>query len=145
MLICLGDVNINGVDKLVMSVNEKKTWRKFADEKIKLVGCRIWMNNCGTSDIIQEYVFKKQLSMIEKYVDENGDAMVSMMVRGGCLPVRENTRMTHCVVKSEEHVLLDCKLYMDVRRRWNDKLASVNVDGYNAIKVYEAEKKLTDR
>ena len=27
------------------SVNEKKTWRKFANEKIKLVGSRIWMNN----------------------------------------------------------------------------------------------------
>ena len=43
----------------------KKTWRKFADEKIKLVGCRIWMDKCGNSDIIQEYAFKKQLPMIE--------------------------------------------------------------------------------
>ena len=33
-LICLGDVSVNGVDKLGMSVNEK-TWMKFADEKIK--------------------------------------------------------------------------------------------------------------
>ena len=26
-------------------------------------------------------------------------------------------------VESEEHVLLDCNLYMDVRRRWKKKLA----------------------
>ena len=37
----------------------------------------------------------------------------------------------HCVcgeVESYEHVLLDCNLNMDVRRRWKEKLASVNVD-----------------
>ena len=47
----------------------KKTWMKFADEKIKLVGCIIWMNNRGNSERILEYAFKKQLPMIEKYVD----------------------------------------------------------------------------
>ena len=36
-LICLGDVSVNGVDKLGMNANEK-IWRKFAHEKIKLVG-----------------------------------------------------------------------------------------------------------
>ena len=48
----------------------------------------------------------------------------------------------HCVsgeVESEGHVLLDCNLYMDVRRRWKGKLASVNVYVYNAIKGYEAK------
>ena len=40
--------------------------------------------------------------------------------------------------ESDEHVLLDCNLYMDVRRRWKEKLGSVNVDVYNAIKGYEA-------
>ena len=48
----------------------------------------------------------------------------------------------HCVcgdVESEEPVLLDCNLYMDVRRRWKEKLASVNVDVYNAIKGYETK------
>ena len=104
---------------------------KFADEIIKLVGCRIWMNNCGNSEILQEYAFKKQLPMIEKYVDGSVGAMVRMMVRGGCLPVRGgclpvggNTRMSwkyddeHCVceVESEEHMLLDYNLYMDVRK-----------------------------
>ena len=41
-----------------------------------------------------EYVFKKQLPMIEKYVDRSVGEMVRMMVRGGCLPVRGNTRMS---------------------------------------------------
>ena len=36
-------------------------------------------------------------------------------------------------VESEEHVLLDCNLYMYVKRRWTEKLALVNVDVYNAI------------
>ena len=61
--------------------------------------------------------------MIEKYVDGSVGAMVRMMVRGGYLPVRGNTRMSrkyddeHCVygeVESEEYMLLDCNLYMDV-------------------------------
>ena len=94
-----------------MSMNEK-TWMKCADEKIKLVGCRTWMNNCGNSERLQEYAFKKQLPMNEKYVDGSVGAIVRMMVRGGCLPVRGNRRMSwkydheHCVcgeVESEEH------------------------------------------
>ena len=152
-LICWGDVSVNGVDKLGMSVNEK-TWMKFADDKIKLVGCRIWMNNCGNSERLQEYAFKKKLPMIEKYVDGSVGAMVRMMVRGGCLPVRGNTRMSwkyndeHYVcgeVESEEHMLLDCNLYMDVRRRWKEKLALVNVDVYNVIKGYEANNDCIER
>ena len=62
---------------------------KFADEKINLVGCRIWMNNCGNHERLQEYAFRKQLPMIEKYIDGSVGAIVRMMVRGGCLPVRE--------------------------------------------------------
>ena len=77
----------DGVDKLGMSVNNK-AWMKFADEKIKLIGCKIWMNNCGNSERLQEYAFKKQLPMIEKYVDGSVGAMVKMMVRGCCSPVR---------------------------------------------------------
>ena len=29
------------------------------------------MNNCGNSDRLQEYTFKKQLPMIKKYIDES--------------------------------------------------------------------------
>ena len=114
-----------------MSVNGK-TWRKFANKKIKLVGRRIWMNKCGNSDRLH-YAFKKQIPMIGKYVDGS----ICAMVRGGCLPVRGSTRMTwkyddeHCVygeVESEKHVLLDYNICMDVRRRWKEKLASVQVD-----------------
>ena len=48
-------------------------------------------------------------------------------------------------VESEEHVLLDCNLYMDVRGRWKEKLASVNIDVYNAIKGYEAKNVCIER
>ena len=100
-LICLADVSVNGVDKLGMSVNEKSI-EEVPDEKIKLVGCRIWINKCD-NDIQQEYVLKQQLPIIEKYGDGGVGAMVIMMVRGGCLPVRGSTRMPwkyddkHCV------------------------------------------------
>ena len=60
--------------------------------------------------------------------------------------MRENTRMPwryddkHCAcgeVESEQHALLYCNLYMDLRRRWKDFFSLVNVDVYNDIKGYE--------
>ena len=54
---------------------------KYVDEKIKLVSCRIWLNNYGNSERLQEYAFKKQLPMIEKYVYGSVGEMVRMMVR----------------------------------------------------------------
>ena len=53
--------------------------------------------------------------------------------------MRGNTRMSWkyddnivCVcMESEEHVLLDCNLYMDVTIGWKEKLASVNVEVKN--------------
>ena len=74
------------------------------------------------SEQLQEYPFKKQLPMIEKYVDGGVGAMVRMMVSGGCLPVRGNSGMSwknddeHCVcgeVESEEHIWLDCNIDME--------------------------------
>ena len=114
------------------------------------------MNSCDNSERLQEYAFKKQLPMIEKYVDGSVGAMVRMMVRSSrnCLPVRGNTIMSlknddeHCVcgeVESEEHMLLYCNLSMDVRRRWKEKLAPVNVDAYTVIKGYEAKNDCIDR
>ena len=43
------------------------------------------MNNCGNSD---------RLPMIEKYLDVS----VGAMVRGGCLPVRGNKRMSGSMI-----------------------------------------------
>ena len=48
----------------------------------------------------------------------------------------------HCVcgeVELAEHVLLNIDIYMDVRRRWKETLASVNLDLYNAINGYDAK------
>ena len=65
-----------------------------------------------------------------------------MMVRGGCLPLRRNTRMAwkhadeHCVcgrVESEEHVLFDCNRYIDMGRGWKGNRVSVNVDVYEML------------
>ena len=81
----LGHVSVNGLDKLGMNVNEK-TWRKHLDEKILFVGCITWMNGCGNSERVQEYVSRKKCHLNEKYVDWIVRAMVGMMVRGWCLP-----------------------------------------------------------
>ena len=40
-------------------------------------------------NLMREYVSKKLQPMNEKYVDASVGAIVRMMVRGGCLPVRE--------------------------------------------------------
>ena len=72
--------------------------------------------------------------------------MVRMMMTGGCLPVRGSTRMLwkyddmRCVcgdVGSEKHVFLDCNLYVDVRRRWKEKMNVEHADMYEPIKGYE--------
>ena len=40
-------------------------------------------------------------------------------------------------VDSEKHVLLDCNLYMDERRRWKGKFVEVHANLYVAIKGFE--------
>ena len=76
--------------------------------------------------------------------------MVRMMVKAGCLPVRGSARMLWkyddvcCVcgdVESEKQVLLDCNLYVDVRRRWKEKIDAEHFDLYEAIKCYEVNNK----
>ena len=109
------------------------------------VGRRTCMNGCGNSDSAQEYV----------YVDGSIIcAMVRIMVRGGSLPVRGSTRMTwkydeiHCVcgdVESEKHVLLDCNLYVDVRRRRKEKMDAEHADMYEDIQGYEVNNECIEK
>ena len=40
-------------------------------------------------------------------------------------------------VESEKHVLMDCNLYVDVRRRWKEKMNAEHADMYEAIKGYD--------
>ena len=42
-------------------------------------------------------------------------------------------------------MLLDCNLYMDVIRKWKEKLVSVHVDVYGAIKGYEVNNDCIER
>ena len=37
----------------------------------------------------------------------------------------------------KKHVLLDCNLYVDVRRRWKEKRNAEHADMYKAIKGHE--------
>ena len=59
----------------------------------------------------------------ESFADGSVGARVRLMVRGGCLPVRESERMTwkyddcSCgLVETEMHMLFECILYE--RERW---------------------------
>ena len=40
-------------------------------------------------------------------------------------------------VESARHVWLDCNLYVDVRRRWKEKINTEHADIYEAIQGYE--------
>ena len=82
------------VGKQGLSVNEKKHWWNLQMRKSSWSVIESGWIICGNSDILQEFAFKKQLHMMLKYVDGSVGAMVRMMVRGGCLPVRGNIRMS---------------------------------------------------
>ena len=77
--------------------------------------------------------------MNEKYVNGSVAVRVRMMVRGGCLPVSkyDDERCVCGYVESEEHVMFDCNLYMDMRIRWKEKMDAKHANVYNAIKCYE--------
>ena len=77
----------------------------------------------------------------------NLGAEVTLMVRGGCFPVRGSERMTckydddkcRCgLVETEKHVLFECTLYGEERGRWRGAVRDLK-DGmkeYEIIKGY---------
>ena len=63
--------------------------------------------------------------------------MLVIVVRGDCLPMSGSTRTSwkyddeRCVMvmwSQKKHVLFDCNLYMDVRRRWKEKMDAEHAD-----------------
>ena len=49
-----------------------------------------------------------------------------------------------CVdVESEEHVWFDCNLYIDVRRRWKEKMNAKHADLYDVIQCYDVNNEWT--
>ena len=97
------------------------------------------MNGCGNSDRPEEYISRKQYHMNENYVDGNICAMVIMMMRGSTKMSWKHDDM-RCVcgdVESGKHVLLDCNIYMDVRKRWKEKNNAEHDDMHETIQGYE--------
>ena len=45
----------------------------------------------------------------------------------------DGMRCMCCDVESEKHMLLYCFLYVDVRRRWKEKMNTEHADMYEAI------------
>ena len=44
-------------------------------------------------------------------------------------------------VESEKHVLLDCNLYVDVRRRWKENMNAEHADMYEGLNGYRVNNK----
>ena len=91
--------------------------------RIQEYGRRQWRNGFGVNEREQQYVHMKRNMQMALWVG----ARVRLMVRGGCLPVRGSKGMDWkydddlCVCGTNEteiHVLLACKCYDLVRRRW---------------------------
>ena len=75
-------------------------------------------------------------------------AGVRLMVRGGCLLVRGSDRMAwkyddnkfRCgLVETEKHVLFECTLYGEERRRWRGAVRDLKdgMEEYEIIKGYD--------
>ena len=88
-LICLREVSVNGMVKLVMNV-EREGWKKYICERIQESGRRARKDGFNNTEREKEYVRMKESPRNESFAD--GSARVRLMVRGGCLPVRESDR-----------------------------------------------------
>ena len=129
---------------------DRTVWNKIFDARIQEYGRKQWKNGVGTNEREQQYVHMKSQPRNEKYANDSMGARVRLMVRGGCLPVRGSKGMEWkydddlCVCGTREteiHVLLECKCYDLLRRRWmrawdvlDDKERTMNVmKGYGEV------------
>ena len=104
-------------------------WKKTLVARIQEDGRRQWRNGFGIHEREQQYVHMKSQQKKKRNMQMAVWERVRLMVRGGCLPVRcKNSNgmewkydddLCVCVTKETEiHVLLECKCYDMVRRRW---------------------------
>ena len=105
----------------------RNVWKKTFGARIQVYGRRRWRNGVGIHEREQQYVHMKSQPKYEKYANGSVGARVTLMVRGGCLPIRGSKGMEWkyddalCVCGTKEteiHVLFECKCYGMVRRRW---------------------------
>ena len=125
-LLWLKNINKEGMAMLGMKY-DRSVWKKTLVARIQEDGRRQWRNGFGINEREQQYVHMKSQPKNEKYANGSVGARVRLMVRGGCLPVRGSKVIEWkydddlCVCGTKEtgiHVLLGCKCYAMMRRRW---------------------------
>ena len=126
ILLWLWSINKEGMAMLGMEYDINVCKKTFV-ARIQEYGRRQWRNGFGKNERAQQYVHMKRQPKNDKYANGSVGARVRLMVRGGCLPVRGSKAMEWkydddlCVCRTKEteiHVLLECKCYDLVRRRW---------------------------
>ena len=101
-----------------LSVSEMVTMKKVVSKKVEEFGRKVWAEGAGENEELREYVrWKKELKK-EEYADGSDGARVRAMMRGGSLPVKDNSTVrwkwggdTECMCgerETEQHVLVEC-------------------------------------
>ena len=122
-LIWLREVSVNGMVNLGINVDGKGC-KKYICEIIQEGGRGAWKYGFNDTDREKEYVRMKESPRNESFADGSVGARERLMVRVGCLPMRESGRMAwkydcKCgYVETDMHVLIECTLYGKERERW---------------------------
>ena len=72
---------------------DRNVWKKTFVARIEEYGRRTWRNAFGINEKEQQYVHMKSQPKNEIYANESVGTRVSLMVKGGCLPVRGSKGM----------------------------------------------------
>ena len=150
----LRDISVQGLMSLGLCLDSKK-WKKETHEKIESKGRDIWRRGFNRENMReQEYLEKKPQPMSVEYARYGADALVRLMVRGGCMQVRAEECMRwkydcdKCVcgeIESESHVLFECMEYISERNAWRREWSKVAIDELDCIKGYLTEHMVLDK
>ena len=86
-LLWLRNMNKEGMAMLGMKY-DRNVWKKTFVARIQEYDIRQWRNGFGINKREQQNVHMKSQPKHEKYTKGRVEAIVRLMVRGGCLPVR---------------------------------------------------------
>ena len=143
-VISLGYLSDEGLRRLGMN-GERKGWKEKVKGKVEESGRKRWRTRLEDNVNSREYVRWKKVPGLERYADGSSGAKVRMLLRGGCLPVRNSERMNwkfddkRCIcgeIESVGHVFQECAQYQEERGRWKDEMGNVRELDLNEMKGY---------
>ena len=91
-LLWLRNINKEGMAMLRIKY-DKNAWKKTLVARIKEYGSRQGIIGFGIIEREQQYIQMKSQPKNEKYANGSVGAIVGLMVRGGCHPVRSSKEM----------------------------------------------------